>query len=215
MPPISELQSGRLMLWCSHENQITRPEHLSESRTGRRKHKTSSPSSRSKSTPNSKTSPMSRRQSSKASTVACVMPSKVVLPLTRKSRRHSPISPAMKVVYTPAALRDLDEIAEWVAVHFPTIAPTIERQIRAVVRSYWALAGERTALTQAPRRARNSRWSLSVPNIFIASRPIPSKSCTSITRRAGLGMNGNDAMTISVSETIRTCAVLIHCKKQA
>jgi plasmid stabilization system protein ParE len=27
----------------------------------------------------------------------------------------------MKVVYTAAALRDLDEIAEWLAVHYPTI----------------------------------------------------------------------------------------------
>jgi toxin ParE1/3/4 len=39
----------------------------------------------------------------------------------------------MKVVYTAAALRDLDEIAEWLAGHYPTIAPTIERRIRAVV----------------------------------------------------------------------------------
>jgi toxin ParE1/3/4 len=38
----------------------------------------------------------------------------------------------MKVVYTPAALRDLDEIAEWLAVHYPTIAPSVERRIRAV-----------------------------------------------------------------------------------
>ena len=39
----------------------------------------------------------------------------------------------MKVVYTAAALRDLDEIADWLAVHNPTIAPTIERRIRAVI----------------------------------------------------------------------------------
>ena len=39
----------------------------------------------------------------------------------------------MKVVYTAAALRDLDEIAEWLAVHYPTFAPTIERRIRAVM----------------------------------------------------------------------------------
>jgi toxin ParE1/3/4 len=38
----------------------------------------------------------------------------------------------MKVVYTAAALQDLDEIAEWLAVHYPTIAPTVERRIRAV-----------------------------------------------------------------------------------
>ena len=39
----------------------------------------------------------------------------------------------MKVVYTAAALRDLDEIAEWLAVHYSAIAPTIERRIRAVI----------------------------------------------------------------------------------
>ena len=31
----------------------------------------------------------------------------------------------MKVVYTPAALRHLDEIADWLAVHYPTIAPAV------------------------------------------------------------------------------------------
>jgi toxin ParE1/3/4 len=39
----------------------------------------------------------------------------------------------MKVVYTAAAVRDLDEIAEWLTVHYPTIAPTVELRIRAVV----------------------------------------------------------------------------------
>lgn len=36
----------------------------------------------------------------------------------------------MKVFYTPAALRDLDEIADWLDVHYPTIAPAVERRIR-------------------------------------------------------------------------------------
>ena len=40
----------------------------------------------------------------------------------------------MKAVYTPAALRDLAEIADWLAVHYPAIAPAVERRIRAVVR---------------------------------------------------------------------------------
>jgi toxin ParE1/3/4 len=39
----------------------------------------------------------------------------------------------MKVVYTAAALSDLDEIADWLATHYPTIAPAVERRIRAVV----------------------------------------------------------------------------------
>jgi len=39
----------------------------------------------------------------------------------------------MKVVYTPAALRDLAEIADWLAEHYPTIAPEVERRIRDVI----------------------------------------------------------------------------------
>jgi len=39
----------------------------------------------------------------------------------------------MKIVYTAAARRDLDEIAEWLALHYPAIAPEIERRIRAAV----------------------------------------------------------------------------------
>lgn len=39
----------------------------------------------------------------------------------------------MKVVYTVAALKDLDEIAAWLAAHYPAIAPTVERRIRNVV----------------------------------------------------------------------------------
>ena len=38
----------------------------------------------------------------------------------------------MRVVYTAAALRDLDEIADWLAVHYPAIAPSVEQRIRAV-----------------------------------------------------------------------------------
>jgi len=39
----------------------------------------------------------------------------------------------MRVVYTAAALRDLDEIADWLALHYPAIAPAVERRIRAIV----------------------------------------------------------------------------------
>jgi toxin ParE1/3/4 len=39
----------------------------------------------------------------------------------------------MKVVYTSAALRDLAEIADWLATHYPTIAPDVERRIRDVI----------------------------------------------------------------------------------
>jgi plasmid stabilization system protein ParE len=32
----------------------------------------------------------------------------------------------MRVVYTAAALRDLDEIADWLRLHYPTIARNVE-----------------------------------------------------------------------------------------
>jgi len=39
----------------------------------------------------------------------------------------------MKVVYTAAALGDLAEIAEWLSIHYPSIAPAVEQRIRQVV----------------------------------------------------------------------------------
>jgi plasmid stabilization system protein ParE len=39
----------------------------------------------------------------------------------------------MKVVYTAAALKDLDEIADWLVAHYPVIAPVVERRIQDVV----------------------------------------------------------------------------------
>jgi plasmid stabilization system protein ParE len=39
----------------------------------------------------------------------------------------------MKVVYTEDALDDLDAIADWLIVHYPVVAPAIERRIRHVV----------------------------------------------------------------------------------
>jgi len=53
----------------------------------------------------------------------------------------------MKVFYTPAALRDLDEIADWLAVHYPTIAPVVERRIRSVIAhiAHWPESARRSA----------------------------------------------------------------------
>jgi plasmid stabilization system protein ParE len=53
----------------------------------------------------------------------------------------------MRVVYTDASLRDLDEIAEWLAVHYPEVAPAVERRIRAVVAriSHWPESARRSA----------------------------------------------------------------------
>lgn len=39
----------------------------------------------------------------------------------------------MKVVYTPAALRDLAEIADWLDAHYSTIASDVERRIHEVI----------------------------------------------------------------------------------
>jgi plasmid stabilization system protein ParE len=39
----------------------------------------------------------------------------------------------MKVVYTAAAQNDLRNIGEWLATHYPVIAPRVEERIRDVV----------------------------------------------------------------------------------
>jgi toxin ParE1/3/4 len=39
----------------------------------------------------------------------------------------------MKVVYTEEALKDLDAIADWLIVHYPRVAPAVERRIRSIV----------------------------------------------------------------------------------
>jgi plasmid stabilization system protein ParE len=39
----------------------------------------------------------------------------------------------MKVVWTDEALRDLDEIAEYLATHYPTVAPAVGLRVQAVV----------------------------------------------------------------------------------
>jgi len=39
----------------------------------------------------------------------------------------------MKVVYTDAALRDLDDITVWLKAHYPGLGAVVERRIRLVV----------------------------------------------------------------------------------
>jgi plasmid stabilization system protein ParE len=53
----------------------------------------------------------------------------------------------MKVVYTDAARRDLEHIAAWLAVHYPTIASTVEQRIRTVVARIgrWPQSAQRSA----------------------------------------------------------------------
>jgi toxin ParE1/3/4 len=53
----------------------------------------------------------------------------------------------MKVVYTAKAVQDLEDIADWLRTHYPTIAPDVERQIRAAVRriSHWPESARRSS----------------------------------------------------------------------
>ena len=53
----------------------------------------------------------------------------------------------MKVVYTDEALKDLAAIADWLMVHYPSVAPVVERRIRHVVAhiSRWPASARRTS----------------------------------------------------------------------
>lgn len=39
----------------------------------------------------------------------------------------------MKIVYTAAAQQDLEDIADWLTLHYPALAPVVEQRIRTVV----------------------------------------------------------------------------------
>lgn len=39
----------------------------------------------------------------------------------------------MRVVYTDEALTDLAAIADWLILHYPTVAPAVERRVRSAV----------------------------------------------------------------------------------
>lgn len=56
----------------------------------------------------------------------------------------------MKVVWTDAALRDLDEIATYLAVRYPSIAPAVERRIRTA--AAWIARWPEGARRSAGRR---------------------------------------------------------------
>jgi plasmid stabilization system protein ParE len=53
----------------------------------------------------------------------------------------------MKVVYTEDALNDLDAIADWLIVHYPAVAPAVERRIRRAVANIarWPVSAPRSA----------------------------------------------------------------------
>ena len=66
----------------------------------------------------------------------------------------------MKVVYTEEALRDLDAIADWLIVHYPTVAPAIERRIRSIVAhiARWPESSRRSAKRPGVRVALLGRY---------------------------------------------------------
>jgi plasmid stabilization system protein ParE len=53
----------------------------------------------------------------------------------------------MKVVCTDEALNDLAAIADWLIVHYPTVAPVVEQRIRRVVAhiARWPASARRTS----------------------------------------------------------------------
>jgi toxin ParE1/3/4 len=53
----------------------------------------------------------------------------------------------MIVVWTDEARKDLDAIADWLIVHYPTVAPVVERRIRSVVAhiARWPESSRRSA----------------------------------------------------------------------
>jgi plasmid stabilization system protein ParE len=67
----------------------------------------------------------------------------------------------MKIVYTEEALKDLDAIADWLIVHYPTVAPAVERRIRSIV-AHRALARNFTSFCKASRRSRGIARALSL-----------------------------------------------------
>jgi plasmid stabilization system protein ParE len=60
----------------------------------------------------------------------------------------------MKVVFTAAAQNDLREIGEWLAEHYPAVAPHVERRIRDIVARIgrWPESGPRSAGRAGSRR---------------------------------------------------------------
>ncbi|HTB05053.1 MAG TPA: type II toxin-antitoxin system RelE/ParE family toxin [Bradyrhizobium sp.] len=53
----------------------------------------------------------------------------------------------MKALYTEEAIKDLDAIADWLIVHYPAVAPAVERRIQSVVAhiARWPKSARRSA----------------------------------------------------------------------
>jgi hypothetical protein len=75
----------------------------------------------------------------------------------------------MKVVYTASARQDLEHIADWLALHYPALAPAVERHIRAVVREITIADGLIFPMVSALSlfvRKKNGHWTLAKPDVF-------------------------------------------------
>jgi toxin ParE1/3/4 len=66
----------------------------------------------------------------------------------------------MKVVYTASALGDLAEIADWLAAHYPSIAPAVERRIHLTITiiGRWPESSRRSAKRPGVRVAAVGRY---------------------------------------------------------
>jgi toxin ParE1/3/4 len=66
----------------------------------------------------------------------------------------------MKVVYTEEALKDLDAIADWLNVHYPAVAPAVERRIKSIIAhiARWPESSRRSARRADVRVASLGRY---------------------------------------------------------
>ena len=66
----------------------------------------------------------------------------------------------MKIVYTDEARQDLEGIAEWLFVNYPSIAPKVEARIRSVVNfiSRWPKSSRRLRDSSGIRSAPVGRY---------------------------------------------------------
>jgi toxin ParE1/3/4 len=105
----------------------------------------------------------------------------------------------MKVVYTEEALRDLDAIADWLIVHYPAVAPTVERRIRSIIAhiARWPESSRRSAERPGVRVVALGRYPY---KIFIASVAIRWRYYISITPPGSHGMNEPKTDTVRLKD---------------
>ena len=109
----------------------------------------------------------------------------------------------MKVVWTDAALNDLDQIADYLGAHYPQIAPAVEARIRAVVDRIgrWPRSARPSAKRAGVRVVPVGRYPY---KIFYRITQERSRFCMSTMRLASLGMSGherNESLRLGKSDT--------------